>query len=47
MTENNNNFCFVDSNVWLYALGVNILYAEDMQDGLIVDEQLTIINPFK
>lgn len=24
----------------------NILYSEDMQDGLIVDRQLTIINPF-
>ena len=25
----------------------NILYSEDMQDGLIVDKKLTIINPFK
>lgn len=25
----------------------NILYSEDMQDGLIVEERLTIINPFK
>jgi hypothetical protein len=23
------------------------LYSEDMRDGLIVDTQLTIINPFK
>ena len=25
----------------------NILYSEDMQDGLIVSNQLTLINPFK
>jgi predicted nucleic acid-binding protein len=25
----------------------NILYSEDMQDGLVISEQLTIINPFK
>ncbi|MFM5889044.1 MAG: PIN domain-containing protein [Dolichospermum sp.] len=29
------------------AANVNIIYSEDMQDGLIVDEKLTIINPFK
>jgi predicted nucleic acid-binding protein len=24
----------------------NILYSEDMQDGLIVEKTLTIVNPF-
>ena len=40
---------FWDSLIIASALfsGANILYSEDMQDGLIVDNQLTIINPFK
>ncbi|MDJ0579766.1 PIN domain-containing protein [Crocosphaera sp.] len=40
---------FWDSLIVSCALsaGVNILYSEDMQDGLIVDKKLTIINPFK
>ncbi|HEY9705325.1 MAG TPA: PIN domain-containing protein [Allocoleopsis sp.] len=43
------NFSFWDSLIVASALfsGANILYSEDMQDGLIVDNQLTIINPFK
>jgi predicted nucleic acid-binding protein len=27
--------------------GANILYSEDMQDGLIINKKFTIINPFK
>lgn len=40
---------FWDSLIVASALfsNANILYSEDMQDGLIVDKQLTIINPFK
>jgi predicted nucleic acid-binding protein len=43
------NFSFWDSLIVASGLfsGANILYSEDMQDGLIVDNQLTIINPFK
>ncbi|BAB75321.1 PIN domain-containing protein [Anabaena sp. FACHB-709] len=29
------------------AAGASILYSEDMQDGLVVDSQLQIVNPFK
>lgn len=29
------------------AIGATTLYTEDMHDGLIVNKQLTIINPFK
>lgn len=45
----NYNFSFWDSLIIASALfsGANILYSEDMQDGLIVDNQLTILNPFK
>jgi len=40
---------FWDSLIVASALsaGANILYSEDMQDGLIVANQLTLINPFK
>ena len=43
------NFSFWDSMIVASALsgGADILYSEDMQDGLIVSGQLTIINPFK
>jgi len=27
--------------------GCNTLYSEDMQDGLLIDQQLHILNPFK
>ena len=42
------NISFWDSLIVSCALsaGVNILYSEDMQDGLIVVKKLTIINPF-
>ncbi|HEY9701808.1 MAG TPA: PIN domain-containing protein [Allocoleopsis sp.] len=45
----NYNFSFWDGLIVASALfsGANILYSEDMQDGLIVDNQLTIINTFK
>ncbi len=45
----NYNLSFWDSLIVASALfsEANILYSEDMQDGLIVDNQLTIINPFK
>ena len=29
------------------AVGATILYSEDMQDGLVVAEQITIVNPFR
>lgn len=43
------NFSFWDSLIVASALsgGADTLYSEDMQDGLIVSQQLTIINPFK
>ena len=43
------NLSFWDSLIVASALscGADTLYSEDMQDGLIVSEQLTIINPFK
>lgn len=42
------NISFWDSLIVSCALsaGVNILYSEDMQDGLIFVKKLTIINPF-
>ena len=27
--------------------GCTVLYSEDMQDGLVVDKQLRVVNPFK
>ncbi|EAZ91187.1 PIN domain-containing protein [Crocosphaera chwakensis] len=43
------NLSFWDSLIVATALGadVEILYSEDMQDGLIIDDQLRMINPFK
>lgn len=43
------NLSFWDSLIVASALagGAETLYSEDMQDGLIIYEQLTIINPFK
>ena len=43
------HFSFWDSLIVSSALSVNtdVLYSEDMQDGLIVDRQLAIVNPFK
>jgi predicted nucleic acid-binding protein len=40
---------FWDSLVVAGAIesGCNVLYTEDMQDGLIVAEQLTVVNPFR
>ncbi|MGL4498625.1 MAG: PIN domain-containing protein [Planktothrix sp.] len=45
----NYNLSFWDGLIVASALSgnANILYSEDMQDGLIVEHQLTIINPFK
>lgn len=42
-------FSFWDSLIIASALSANaeILYSEDMQDGLIIMNKLTIINPFK
>ena len=41
-------FSFWDSLIVSSALrsGAEVLYAEDMSDGLVVDNQLTITNPF-
>lgn len=43
------NFSFWDGLIVATALqaNVNILYSEDMQDGLKINNQLEIINPFK
>ena len=43
------NISFWDSLIISSALSAdaNILYSEDMQHGLILDQKLTIINPFK
>ena len=43
------NLSFWDSLIVATALYADVesLYSEDMQDGLIVEKQLTIINPFK
>jgi predicted nucleic acid-binding protein len=27
--------------------GCDTLHSEDMQDGLVIEEQLTVVNPFK
>ncbi len=45
----NNSLSFWDSLIVASALaaGANVLYSEDIQDGLIVLKQLNIINPFK
>jgi predicted nucleic acid-binding protein len=39
---------YFDSMIVAAALETNstILYSEDMQDGLVINEQLTIVNPF-
>lgn len=46
--RNQYNLSFWDSIIVATALAANvdILYSEDMQDGLIVDRQLSIVNPF-
>lgn len=42
-------YSFYDSLIIAAALKTDctILYSEDLQDGQIIDEKLTIINPFK
>jgi predicted nucleic acid-binding protein len=42
------SLAYFDSIIVSAALesGSTILYSEDMQDGLVVDKQLTITNPF-
>ena len=39
---------FVDTNVAVYALaaGCDTLYSEDMQDGQVFEDRLTVRNPF-
>ena len=39
---------FVDTNVAVYALaaGCDTLYSEDMQDGQVFGDRLTVRNPF-
>lgn len=41
--------CVYDSMIVAAALlaGCTVLYSEDMQDGLVVDRQLRVANPFK
>jgi len=40
---------FYDSLILATALenGCNIVYSEDMQNGQVIDNQLTIVNPFE
>lgn len=47
--KNRYNLQYYDSLIIATAIEnkCNILYSEDMQDGLIVDNLLTIVNPFK
>jgi len=42
------HFSYYDSLIVSASLlaGCSVLYSEDMQDGLIVDDALTIVNPF-
>ena len=42
-------FSFWDGLIVKSALSANtdILYSEDMQDNLVIDQRLTIVNPFK
>jgi predicted nucleic acid-binding protein len=42
-------FSFWDSLIVASALSANaeILHSEDMQDGLVVEQRLAIVNPFK
>jgi predicted nucleic acid-binding protein len=42
------NFSFYDSLIIAAALHANctILYSEDMQHGLVIENKLTIVNPF-
>jgi predicted nucleic acid-binding protein len=42
-------FSFWDSTIVASALyaDASVLYSEDMQDGLVVDNRVCIINPFK
>jgi predicted nucleic acid-binding protein len=42
-------FSFFDSLIVAAALesGCTVLYSEDMQDGQIIEEKLTVKNPFK
>jgi predicted nucleic acid-binding protein len=42
-------FSFWDSTIVSSALhaGTSVLYSEDMQDGLVVDNRVRIINPFE
>ena len=49
LLRTNYNLSFWDSLIVATALcaDVDILYSEDMQHQLIVEEQLTIINPFQ
>ncbi|MBI5213504.1 MAG: PIN domain-containing protein [Nitrospirae bacterium] len=43
------NYSYWDSLIIASALENNcsVLYTEDMQDGQIIDDELTIINPFR
>jgi predicted nucleic acid-binding protein len=42
-------FGIYDAQIAASALGANCstLYSEDLQDGQVIDDQLTILNPFK
>ncbi|MGL5796341.1 MAG: PIN domain-containing protein, partial [Waterburya sp.] len=46
--RHNYSFSYWDSLIVASALKakIEILYSEDMQDGLVVDKRLKVINPF-
>ncbi len=43
------NFSYWDSLIVAHALeaGTNVLYSEEIQDGLVLSGKLEIVNPFK
>jgi predicted nucleic acid-binding protein len=47
--KNSNSLSWFDSLIAAAALlsGCQILYSEDMQDGLLIEKKLRIVNPFK
>lgn len=47
--KNRYHYSYWDSLIIATALksGITILYSEDMADGQTIDNQLTIVNPFK
>ena len=45
MPESSLVSCFIDVSSALQS-GAGVLYSEDMQDGLMIEERLEVRNPF-